>query len=153
MPIDLTAIDISDFVGYLAAVTRIGEIEFNDVESLVRGVRLRAGSGALRRLDILDHGNARGLELGTDWITSASLPRYRALLGQLASAFGSGGFVHLQHCDAGRNHALLGSLSAIFTVPVYAGTGKHNPVYRFNFGRYERCVPSGDCESDVGRPR
>lgn len=149
---DITAIDTSDFVGFLAAATRWGEVEFSDVDSLVRGVRARVGSASLRRLNILDHGNARGLELGKDWITAASLSLYRQRLSLLSGLFTSGGFVHLQHCDVGQNHALLSAVSAIFNVPVYAGTGKHNPVYRFNFGRYERCVPSGDCESDVTRP-
>jgi hypothetical protein len=152
MAIDITAIDTSDIVGFLAAATRIGEVEFSSVDSLVKGVRARAGSASLRRLNILDHGNSDGIELGTDWITITSLPIYRQLLGQLSGLFVSDGFVHLQHCDAGQNHALLCSISAIFAVPVYAGTGKHNPVYRFNLGRYDRCIPSGACESDVPRP-
>jgi hypothetical protein len=152
MAVDITAIDTSDVVGYVVAATRIGEVEFSDVQTLVRGVRARAGAGTLRRLNILDHGNAEGIELGTDWITLSSLPIYRLLLSQLVGLFVAGGFVHLQHCEAGQNHALLSALSAILKVPVYAGTGKHNSIYRFNLGRYERCVPSGDCESDVARP-
>jgi hypothetical protein len=106
----------------------------------------------LRRLNLLDHGNPDGIELGADWITLTSLPIYRLLLGQLSQLFGSGGFVHLQHCEVGQNHALLCALSAIFRVPVYAGTGAHNPLYRFNLGRYERCLVDGKCESDVARP-
>lgn len=152
MAVDVTAIDTSDIVGFLAAATRIGEVEFNDVHTLVSGVRARAGAASLRRLNILDHGNAQGIELGSDWITVRSLPSYRQQLSQLSGLFVAGGFVHLQHCEAGRNHALLCLLSTIFAVPVYAGTGKHNPVYRFNLGRYERCVPSGNCDSDVARP-
>jgi len=150
---DITAIDTSDWVGYFAAATRIGEVEFSDVKSLVSRVRARAGARAgLRRLNIVDHGNSSGLALGNDWITVTSLPTYRPLLEQLAELFNQNGFVHLQHCEAGQNHALLGAFSAIVKVPVYAGTGLHNPVYRFNWGRYERCVISGDCESDVARP-
>lgn len=152
MAIDITAVDTSDVVGFLAAATRFGEVEFTDVRSLVSGVRARAGAATLRRLNICDHGNALGLELGTDWITLSSLPHYKQLLSQLSCSFTPGGFVHLQHCDVGQNHALLCAISAIFGVPVYAGTGAHNAVYRFNFGRYERCVPNGDCESDVPRP-
>lgn len=150
---DITAIDTSDWVGYFAAATRVGEVEFSDVRTLVSNVRARAGACAgLRRLNILDHGNSSGIELGTDWITVTSLPTYRQQLEQLAELFSDNGFLHLQHCDAGQNHALLAAISAIVKVPVYAGTGAHNPVYRFNFGRYERCVVSGDCESDVARP-
>jgi hypothetical protein len=153
MAVDITAIDTSSFVGFLAAATRVGEMEFSNVQTLVSGVRARAAAGALRRLNILDHGSAAGIELGTDWVTVASLPAYRMWLAQLASLFAPIGFVHLQHCDAGQNHALLCALSAIVRVPVYAGTGGHNAIYRFNHGRYERCVPSGNCESDVARPR
>ena len=152
MSVDITAIDASGIVGFLAAATRLGEVEFSDVQSLDRGVRARAGAGSLRRLNILDHGNPDGIELGRDWITVTSLPIYRLLLGQLSELFVPGGFVHLQHCGAGQNHGLLCAMSAIIKVPVYAGTGKHNPVYRFNLGRYERCIPSGNCESDVARP-
>ena len=152
MAVDITAIDTSDIVGFLAAATRFGEVEFTDVRSLVSGVRARAGTATLRRLNICDHGNSMGIELGTNWITVSSLPIYKQLLSQLSGLFIPSGFVHLQHCDAGQNHALLCAISAIFSVPVYAGTGAHNPVYRFNFGRYERCVPSGNCESDVSRP-
>lgn len=152
MAIDITAIDTSDFVGFLAAATRFGEVEFTNASTLVKGVRSRAAGTSLRRLNILDHGNSAGIELGTDWITVASLPVYRLLLSQLSGLFAAGGFVHLQHCDAGQNHVLLSSLSVIFNVPVYAGTGKHNPVYRFNLGRYDRCIPSGNCETDVSRP-
>jgi hypothetical protein len=152
MLVDLTAIDASDIVGYLAAATRIGEVEFSNVDSLVKGVRSRVAFGSLRRLNILDHGNPDGIELGTDWIDISSLPLYRLKLSQLAGLFGPGGFVHLQHCEAGQNHLLLSILSAIFQVPVYAGTGAHNAVYRFNLGRYDRCIPSDSCDSDVERP-
>lgn len=152
MAVDITAIDTSDFVGFFAAAARFGEVEFSDVRSLVDGVRARAGIATLRRLNILDHGNSSGIELGRDWITVSSLPVYKLLLSRLSGLFVPEGFVHLQHCDAGQNHALLCAFSVIVNVPVYAGTGEHNPVYRFNLGRYERCVPSGNCESDVARP-
>ena len=153
MTMDLTAIDTSDFEGYLNGLVRVGELEFSDVASLVRGVQARVGNAHLRRLNIIDHGSPNGLQLGSDWITLNTLPNFRLPLMQLSGLFGEGGFVHLQHCYVGQNHALLGALSQIFGVPVYASTGLHNSIYRFNLGRYERCVPSGDCESDVARPK
>ncbi|MGH6928532.1 MAG: hypothetical protein ACREEV_09470, partial [Dongiaceae bacterium] len=61
------------------------------------------------------------------------------------------GFVHLQHCDIGINKELLAALAKIWDVPVYAGTGAHNPVYRFNRGDYVRADPNGWVRR-AGRP-
>ena len=148
-------IDDSDIVGWFASLARLNELYMKDVRSMVDAVIRRCTSvkgATIRRLDILDHGNSDGIQIGTDWITMATVAPFDGLFRQLARLFASTGFVHLQHCEAGQNHALLGHFSKLFGVPVYAGTGAHNPVYRFNFGKYERCVPNGDCESDVARP-
>ena len=153
--LEIAVIDDSDIVGWMASVTRLNELYMRDVRSMVAVVKQRCASIAgatIRRLDVLDHGNPNGIEIGSDWITMKTVGPFDGLFRQLAPLFAATGFVHLQHCRAGQNHALLGHLSTLFGVPVYAGTGAHNPVYRFNSGKYERCVPSGDCESDVARP-
>ena len=151
---EITVVDDSDYVGWLASATRIDEIHMTNVESMVNNVVKRANSqGAkIRRLNVLDHGNDSGIEIGEDWITVSTLPQFTPHLGRLKGHFHSSGFTHFQHCNVGSNHELLKKLSSILGVPVYAGTGKHNPVYRFNFGQYDRCIPSGKCEADVGRP-
>ena len=46
---------------------------------------------------------------------------------------GENGFIHLQRCNAGQNRPFLVEFAKIFTVPVYAGTGAHNPLYRSRF--------------------
>jgi len=152
--IEVTVVDDSDYVGWAAAATRTGEIYMTDVKSMVDNVirKATAAKSGISRLNILDHGNARGLEIGKDWVDINSITSYEGTLRLLKPYFSKGGFVHLQHCQVGQNHALLARLSTIFGVPVYAGTGKHNPVYRFNFGQYDRCFSDGKCEANVERP-
>ena len=150
---DITVIDDSDMVGWLAAATRTGEIYMTDVTSMVTNVISALGTaGRIDRLNILDHGNSTGLQIGTDWIDTTTFSVFDATLRRLAAKFSASGFVHLQHCEVGSNHMLLSLFARAFGVPVYAGTGKHNPVYRFNFGDYEVCDPSAVCSSNVARP-
>lgn len=151
---EVTVIDDSDIVGWAASATRTDEIYMDDVKSMVDSVikKVTATKVGLRRLNILDHGNANGFEVGKDWIEIGNIGKYEGTLRLLRSHFAKNGFVHLQHCDVGQNHALLARLSSILGVPVYAGTGAHNPVYRFNFGHYDRCFPDGKCEANVDRP-
>lgn len=152
--LEITVIDDGDYVGWAAAATRTGEIYMTDVKSMVDNVLKKAiaSNGKIKRLNILDHGNERGLQIGSDWIDITRIARHEGTLSLLKPHFAPGGFVHLQHCKVGNNHALLARLSTIFGVPVYAGTGDHNPVYRFNFGQYDRCFPDGKCEANVSRP-
>jgi len=152
MALEVTVIDSSDWVGWSAAATRVGELFMSDVPSMVSAVRSFLGNNRMSRLNILDHGNSTGLEIGRDWVTLGSLPSFEPALRQLRGLFTHDGIVHLQHCSIGRNHEVLRRLSALWDVPVVAGTGLHNPVYRVNFGQYERCYPSGRCVSNVGRP-
>jgi len=106
----------------------------------------------MSRLNILDHGNANGIEIGNDWIDTASLPQFRPTLTILSGNFAAGGFVHLQHCNAGQDRVVLVGLARTFGVSLYAGTGKQNPVYRFNTGSYVRADPVGSFHAGVGRP-
>ena len=89
-------------------------------------------SGALRsthaaigveRLNIIDHGNPDGVEIGSDWITEEKLPKFKPLLQKLRVHFHSKGFVHMQHCEVGKNRKVLAEFSAIFLLnpPVSAG--------------------------------
>lgn len=164
MGTEITVIDDSDYVGFGAAMFREGEIYMTDVASMVANVLAalrkhyrscapgRVEYTTMSRLNILDHGNKDGLQIGNDWISAVSLPKFEPALKKLRGRFDQGGFVHLQHCEVGQNRALLTSLARIFGVSVYAGTGAHNPVYRFNFGDYVRADPNGTFTRDVGRP-
>jgi len=65
---------------------------------------------------------------------------------------GENGFVHLQHANAGQNRPLLIEFAKTFNVPVYAGTGAHNPLYRFHFDDYVQANRDGSFDTNVGRP-
>ena len=149
---EITVVDSRDTVGWLASASRIGEVYMTDVRSMVTGVRIKAGRSLITRLNILDHGNSGGIEIGSDWITITSLGRFEPTLILLRPRFHPRGFVHLQHCNVGSNQRLLLELARVFNRTVYAGTGKHNPLYRFHFGSYNRATPGGHFEERVGRP-
>ncbi len=151
-PIDVTVIDDSDTVGWLAGFFRTGEVYMTNVTTMVDNVLQALDRHCISRLNILDHGNQNGIQIGNDRITTQSIAQYRPELARLRGHFAANGFVHLQHCNAGQNLDLIRALAATFGVPVYAGTGAHNPIYRVNFGDYVRCDPNRRCETDVGRP-
>ena len=106
------------------------------------------------RLNVMDHGNQNGVEIGDDWIqTPADVATHAGNLGRLTSRFASGAFVHMQNCESGQNQALICALARAFGAPVYAGTGLHNPLLGVNFGDYVRCEPGGTFTPKAGRPQ
>jgi RHS repeat-associated protein len=139
--LEIDAIDPSSTAGWLAAATRVGEVYMHDTKSMVDAVLARAAGDRISRLNIIDHVDVQseGFEIGDDFVYGRNLGRYSPELERLRGHFSSDGFVHLQGCNMGRFPELLESLSASFGVPVYAGTGYHNPVLRFNTGDYVRC--------------
>ena len=149
---EITVIDDSDIVGWAASVTRVGEVYMSSVKTMVANVRKEVRNKKISRLNILDHGNSQGIQIGNDWITEKTLTLYEPELKKLKPHFEKKGLVHLQHCNVGQNRTLLLSLAKLLGVSVYAGTGKHNPVYRFNFGDYVRADPDGTFHTKVGRP-
>ncbi len=150
---EITVIDDREIVGWTAAATRIGEIYMTNVASMVQNVITKAAGTPISRLNIVDHGNAVRFQIGSDHISLGNLATYRSQLVRLNGQFRSNGFVHLQHCAIGNNQPLLLQLSSIWGVPVYAGTGNHNSIYRFNLGEYVRCQPLPyGCTTDVRRP-
>jgi hypothetical protein len=145
VPVEITVIDDGNVVGWLAAATRVGEISMTDVPSMVANVLTKAGGKKISRLNVLDHGNAKGLRIGKDWVSERTLGRYAAALKRLRGHFTGKGFVHFQACQVGQDHVLLGRLAKLLGVPVVAGTGYQNPIYRFNTGDYVKCNPNGAC--------
>jgi hypothetical protein len=67
-------------------------------------------------------------------------------------AKGENGFVHLQRCNASQNRLPLIEFAKTSNVPVYAGTGAHNPLYRFNCDEYVQANRDGSFDWNVGRP-
>jgi hypothetical protein len=152
MNIEITAVDDSDFVGWVASATRIGEIYISSVSTLVTKVQQATKTNKILRLNIIDHGNPKSLQIGSDRIRVDNLAKYSPELKKLRPLFHKDAIVHLQHCDIGQNRVLLLELAKVFGRPVYAGTGAHNPLYRINFGDYVRADPDGTFHTDVGRP-
>ncbi len=150
--LELTAVDDRDLVGWLASATRWWEVSMHDTHSMVEGILERAGRRPIRRLNIIDHGNPHGFQLGDDWITANNLSQYADILERLRGRFTSDGFVHLQHCQAGQNQELLCQLASILGTAVYAGRGLHNPVLRFNLADYVLAHPDGRFQSCHRRP-
>lgn len=149
---EITAIDSRDLAGWVASATRVGEVYMTDVSSMVVNVGVKAGRNSITRLNILDHGNVNSIEIGSDVINLANLARFEPTLILLRRRFARNGFVHLQHCHVGSNRQLLIQMARVFNTTVYAGTGVHNPLYRFNWGVYNRATAAGGFQRDVGRP-
>ncbi len=119
------------------------------VENVLRAV----GSRRMSRLNIVDHGNAHGVEIGDDWLDSAAtVNTHASALGRLRPRFATNTIVHLQNCRAGQNQGVICTMARILGVPVFAGTGLHNPVLGFNHGDYVSCGPTGPWNPDAGRP-
>lgn len=155
-PIEVSTVQnaslLNDPASWLAGATRIGEVYMSDVNSLVANVLKRIGNRPISRLNILDHGNPEGMGFGSTWLNDRTIATYAPILQRLRGHFTGGGFVHVQGCQVGQNLRLIRALAAAFGVPVYAGTGMHNPVYRINYGEYVRCQADGTCASNVSRP-
>jgi hypothetical protein len=79
------------FVGSMAgpatALFSIGEVYMTSAKTMVDNVLNRAGTTLIDRLNILDHGNPNGIELGDDWITINTLEFYRPTLEKLRGHF------------------------------------------------------------------
>jgi len=121
---DITVIDLSETVGRLAGLFRLGELDMSDVKSMVAAVlaRVLQTQTDIRGLRILDHGNATGCEFGTDFVTTANFFSFYNAFSQLRGAFCPyNGFAQMQHCLAGRNTALLLKFAQLWKVPVYGG--------------------------------
>jgi hypothetical protein len=148
---EITVMDDSSVSGWVQSAFRLDEIYMTDVDSMVRNV-LSATQSPIDRLNIIDHGDSDGIEIGGDWIDDTNLSNYAQKLRRLAGHFSTDGFVHLQHCNVGENRVLLLALARIWRVPVYAGTGYENAIFRFNTGYYVRANPDGTFITDAGRP-
>jgi hypothetical protein len=149
----VTIIDERDHVGWAASATRIGELTMTGVGDMVSTIITHLSRSwrprwlrTMRRLNVLDHGNASGIEIGSDWVTTATFSTYAPTLALLRPYFDTGTgpfgpFAHLQHCEAAMNVALMEQFADIWGVPIVGGRGLTNPVYRANTGNYVRVYP------------
>jgi hypothetical protein len=161
--IEVTAVDTSvetsiewykpwRYTGPISGALR-GDVSMTDIASMVTNVLKYLAGRKMGRLNILDHGYEQGVQIGTEWLTSAADVKMHAPdLSRLRGQFSSGGLVHLQNCHAGANKDVMCALADAIGVPVYGGTGLHNPVLNFNLGDYVSCRPGGVWNPASGRP-
>ncbi len=141
---------------YTGPVTNFfrGDVTMTDTASMATNVLGFLRGRKMQRLNVMDHGNKDGLEIGDDWLKNpADVVSHSGDLKRIGSSFSSGAFVHMQNCHAGQNRGLICALANAFGVPVFAGTGLHNPLLNLNFGDYVRCEPGGAFNPDAGRPQ
>ena len=85
------------FTGPLANIFR-GDATMRDAATMATNVLALLRGRSMTQLNVLDHGNAEGIEIGDDWIaTVADVRRVAGSLGRLRGKFTAGGFVHLQN--------------------------------------------------------
>jgi len=141
------------YTGPLANFFR-GDVTMTNIASMVVNVMGFLSGRSMRRLNVIDHGNENGVEIGDDWLENLrDVAAHAGHIGQLTPRFASGAFVHMQNCNAGKNQRLICALARAFGTPVYAGTGLHNPLLGFNVGDYVQCEPGGAFNPNVGRPQ
>lgn len=139
-PVEVTAIDDVDAVGWLESFFSLGEINFTDVTTMVDNILTAIGSNQMSRLNIQVHGSPTSVAVGSTGISTANFATHQPTLSRLSGHFTSSGFVHLRACDVGQNPALMQMFASAFGVPVYAGTGtQRNIFYPSNTGNYLRC--------------
>jgi hypothetical protein len=82
-----------------------------DIASMVKNVIAFLRGRAMHRLNVMDHGNEHGVEIGDDWLTSpADVVPHAGTLGQLRPRFASDALVHMQNCKAGQNRGVICAL-------------------------------------------
>lgn len=140
------------YTGPLASFFR-GDVTMTNTQTMVENVIRALNGRRMHRLNIMDHGNSSGFEVGGDWYQSPEdVQRNLPLLSRLRGHFAPGGIVHLQNCRVGQNRQLICAFAAALGVRVYAGTGLQNPILGFNLGDYVSCDPTGHFNPDAGRP-
>jgi hypothetical protein len=141
-----------DVVNFFVGATRTEEIYMTNVSSMVIRTIAQADGDKISRLTIIDHGNPDGGWFGADYVNNGSFSSFEPHLAKLFPHFEKKGIVQLGHCEIGKNEDLLRLFAKTFGVAVYAGTGKQNNIYRFNWGEYVRCSPRGTIYHNVYRP-
>ena len=162
-PVEINAVDarqetslpLYDPRRYSGPITNLlrGDVTMTSVSTMADVVLKFAGVRLIKRLNVMDHGNADGVQIGDDWLaTPDDVTRFAAGFAKLKGHFTSDGFVHMQNCEAGQHQALICALAAAFGVPVFGGTGDQNAIYGFNLGDYVSCSASGEWNPNAGRP-
>lgn len=122
----------------------------------------RQERAVISRLSIIDHGRLEGnadgtsaeytIRIGENTMETGSMPMHERAFRRVGALIADRGFIHFWHCWAGQNVELLKMIAKAAGKPVYGGTGKHNPIFNFNWGGYVCAAPDGTVAWDTGRP-
>src|SRR5262245_52094587 len=128
---------------YVSSVSS-NPVFFHNVKTLVASVAGKVGKEKIGRLRITDHGNSEGCLFGEDFITVKNYEKFVHDLILLSSSMHPNGWVHLTHCEVGKNENLLQLFAATFGVAVYAATAAVNGWNQVqDGGGWTRCSPTG----------
>lgn len=79
---------------------------------------------------LIDHGNGgKGLEIGSDVLTSKNIDQYKDLLAQLGSFFPPGSYIHFWHCNVGNNQDLIKKIAEYMGRSVIVSDQFNIPAY------------------------
>jgi len=137
---------------WVDGAARIGEVYMTSVSNMAANVLAKAAKTPVSRLNILAHGSFIRVLFGNDLIEVRNFRKFEPSLMLLRGRFANNAFVHFQICDVGLNLVLLQLFAKAFGVPVVAGAGAENTLFRFNWKNYVKCDPSGACTLNVKRP-
>ena len=144
---EIVVINTSDVVGKSAAMVNPGHLEARSVAEMVRVVLAEANGRQVGEIVIQDHGFPGGQSLGRDLLLPDTLTRYRDELIKLRSVLAPGAKIHLEGCNVAataEGKKLLGRLSKMLGVTVYAGTASQRPLVPGVEGSKVSCTASGD---------
>jgi len=148
--IDFYVVDDSafDIVMFLDSSVTFGDVPIKTVKDMVVKILKSCARGnKIAELRIVGHGNEYGQYIGSDWVDSSTVRKYRSDLVRLAPFFGKAGHVIMGGCKVGQNGALLVTLSDYFNVPVTGYTASQRPLIPGDEGGsttcYLTCTRSG----------
>jgi hypothetical protein len=153
-----------DLALLVAGATTVGELDVASVPDMAAQLAglCRRERAVISRLCVVDHGRLEGdadgsnaeytIRIGESTLTTGFMYLYERPFRQVGALLADRGFIHFWHCWAGQNVGLLKMIARAAGKPVYAGTGRHNAVFNFNWGGYVCVGPDGTVSYDVDRP-
>jgi hypothetical protein len=131
----ISCVDTSDWPGEIAswAMNNPISIAGKDTAAMVALVLQRAGEIKISRLNIMDHGTEKTIQIGTDRISSGAFSaahpalksKYHKELEKLQGHFTQDGSVFLMQCNSGACIPLIRGFARAVDVPVYATPYKY----------------------------
>jgi len=146
--IDVYVVDDSSFdlTMFIDSALTWGDIGVKNVRDMADKVTGLCSSGdRIAKLRIMGHGNDAGQYIGSDWVSEAKLPSFRAQFARLSGLFvragsdGASAELIMGGCQQGRNGSFLLAISNIVNVPVSGFTALQRPVLPGDEGGRTTC--------------